>query len=240
MKRILLFLTVLAMLCASCRWIGFRHVKGNGHLSSETRQIAHANRISVSGSFDVELTQGATTSVKVEADENIIPHIVTVEEDGVLKIRPRRNNTSFSSEHSITIYITTPTLEQCRIAGSGDIKGAGKFTGDKLLLTIAGSGNIDLDVNTPEVRAEITGSGNMTLRGETMTEDVHINGMGDYRAEDLKSENAKVRIAGSGDVKVFADATLEVNIAGSGTVYYKGSATVKQKVMGSGDIKKIE
>ena len=57
---------------------------------------------------------------------------------------------------------------------------------------------------------------------------------------DLKAENAKVHIAGSGDVKVFAALQLDVNIAGSGSVYYKGSPNVKQKVAGSGDVKKVE
>ena len=67
-----------------------------------------------------------------------------------------------------------------------------------------------------------------------------IAGVGEYRAADLKAENAKVHIAGSGDVKVFAALQLDVNIAGSGSVYYKGSPNVKQKVAGSGEVKKVE
>ncbi|MCA6456583.1 MAG: DUF2807 domain-containing protein, partial [Chitinophagaceae bacterium] len=56
----------------------------------------------------------------------------------------------------------------------------------------------------------------------------------------LKSENAVVKIAGSGNVKLFAAATLDVNIAGVGSVYYKGSPTIKQHVAGSGEVKKLE
>jgi hypothetical protein len=49
-----------------------------------------------------------------------------------------------------------------------------------------------------------------------------------------------VTIAGNGDVKVFADNSLDINIAGSGSIYYKGAATVKQRVIGSGEVRRIE
>jgi hypothetical protein len=97
-----------------------------------------------------------------------------------------------------------------------------------------------LETNTPRVDAEISGSGSMTLSGETQDQKVKISGVGDYKAEGLKSERTVVRIAGSGDVRVFADADLDINIAGSGSIFYKGNATIKQHIAGSGEVKRIE
>jgi len=240
MKPIFLFLAVLALACTSCRWMGYKRIKGNGVITTLDRNIHFAERIKLAGSYDVEVTQGPTTSVKVEADENIQPFIITNDEDGFLVIKTK-DHVSLSTDHGIKIYITTNKLEQLFLAGSGNIIGKNKFTGgNKLTLKIAGSGDMQMEVNTPEIAAEIAGSGTITLKGETKDETIHISGVGNFYADELKAENAKIKIAGSGDVKVFADATLDISIAGVGSVYYKGAATVKQHVAGSGEVKKIE
>ena len=240
MKRILLVMTVMALGMSACQWIGSRRIKGNGKLETEERSVGRAEKISLSGSFDLQLTQGPATAVKIEADGNLLPYIETNEDDGVLHIRTRRR-VNFSSEHSITVYITTPKLEQVHISGSGNVIGKNKFTGaDKLSLKISGSGDIQLDLNTPELTATISGSGSMSLSGETRSQTIKIAGQGDYKAEELRSEKAKVNIAGSGDIRLYADDLLDVSIAGSGSVFYKGSASIKQHIVGSGEIKKIE
>ena len=240
MKRILCLLALIVITGTSCNWMGFRRIKGNGVLGTETRNISRAQNIKLAGSYDVEITQGPVTSVKVEADENIIPYIITREEDGYLVIKSR-NNYSFSSEHDIKIYITTDKLEKLHLAGSGNIIGKNKFTGgSKLELKIAGSGDIKMEANTPDIEADIAGSGSITLAGETKDERIKISGVGDFNGDQLKAENANVKIAGSGNVKVFAEMNLDISIAGVGSVYYKGAANVKQHIAGSGEVKKIE
>jgi hypothetical protein len=239
MKRILLFLTALTLICASCR-LRYKRITGNGNLTTQDRHISNAQKIKLSGSYDVEITQGPIVSVKVEADDNLLPYIETREESGFLVIDSRQH-VNISTQNTIKVFITTPRLEQVNVAGSGNVVGKTKFTdGSKLILNIGGSGDINLEVNTPQVEARIGGSGSMTLKGETQNEHISIGGSGDYNAEGLKAENATVKIAGNGDVKVFADVMLDVSIAGSGSIYYKGSATVKQHVIGSGEVKRIE
>ncbi len=240
MKRIIFSLFIGSLVLSSCDEIGWRRIKGSGNVITSDRNINRADNIKLAGSFDVEITQGPTTSVRVEADDNFQSYIITRVEGGALVIKTK-NNVSFKSEHEIKIYITTNKLERLVLAGSGNIVGKGKFTGsEKLKLQIAGTGDIELEVNTPEIEAEIAGNGSIKLKGETKKETISIAGVGDFFAEDLKAEDVKVKIAGSGDVKVFADVSLDISIAGVGSVFYKGAASVKQKVSGNGDIKKID
>jgi hypothetical protein len=239
MKQTATILTLFVLL-SSCRMFGFKHIEGNGNVITQARNISKATRIKLAGSFDVELTEAANTSVEVVGDDNILPYILTSENDGVLLIKAK-DHISYNSSDGIKIKISTPKLENLQLAGSGNIIGKGKFIGsDKLILKIAGSGDIKLDVNTPTIVSDIAGSGSISLSGETKEETISIAGVGNYLAEELKAENAKVKIAGSGDVKLFVSANLDVNIAGVGSVYYKGNPTVKQKVAGSGDVKKLD
>jgi hypothetical protein len=236
MKQLIVIVSAL-VLFTSCR---FKHVQGNGVITTQTRNATKANRIKMAGNFDVEITQGPIVSVQIEGDENLLPYFIVEDRGGYLVVKGR-DYFSYSSTEGIKVFITTPNLEEVVLAGSGNIIGKSKFTGsDKLVLKIAGSGDIKMDVNTPTVLSEIAGTGSITLTGETKEETIKIAGVGDYTAADLKAENAKVQIAGSGDVKVFASTQLDVNIAGAGSVYYKGSPNVKQKVAGSGDVKKVD
>lgn len=240
MKPIVFYIAILVLTCSSCHWMGYKRISGNGVITSVDRNIHFAEKIKLASSFDVEITQGPTTSVRVEADENIQPFITVSDEAGYLLIKTKENM-SISSEHVIKIYITTNKLEQIQLAGSGNVIGKNKFTGShKLSLKITGSGDIRMEVNTPEIVSDIVGSGTITLKGETKDETIHISGVGNYHANELKAENVNVKIAGSGDVKVFAETTLDINIDGVGSVYYKGTATVKQHIAGSGEVKKIE
>lgn len=229
-----------ALLFSSCQLFGFKHIEGNGILATQTRNAQRANKIKMAGSFDVEIIQAPSVSVKIEGDENILPYVIAEDRDGFLVIKTK-DHINYSASHDIKVYITTPNLEELILAGSGNITGKSKFTGsDKLVLKIAGSGDIKLDVNTPNVHSEIAGSGSIALMGETKDESIKIAGVGDYDAAGLKAENAKINIAGNGDVKVFAASELEVNIAGSGTVFYKGNPSLKQHIAGSGEVKKVE
>ena len=239
MKQLIIALSA-ALVLSSCQLFGYKHIEGNGIIATQTRNAQTANKLKMAGSFDVEITEGPTVSVQIEGDENILPYIIVEDRDGFLVIKTKEH-INYSATNDIKVFVTTPKLEQVILAGSGNIIGKSKFSGsDKLDLKIAGSGDMKLEVNTPNVHSEIAGSGSIALKGETKDESVKIAGVGDYNADELKAETAKISIAGSGDVKVFAAANLDVNIAGAGTVYYKGSPTLKQRIAGSGEIKKID
>lgn len=238
-KNLVLFLLIILFI-SGCDFIAGRIINGSGNIVTEERNIHAANKIKLAGSYDVELSQGSTASVKVEADDNLMKHII-IENDGNWLVIKSKDHENLMATKTIKIYITTNELQAIELVGSGNIIAKDKFTGgNQLELKIAGSGNMDLQINTPKVNAHIAGSGNVLIAGETKDEEIHIAGHGDYKAENLKAENAKVNIAGSGNVKIFASNTLNISIAGSGNVFYKGNPTISQHVAGSGKIKQLQ
>ena len=231
---------LFAVALASCMDPFHETVHGNGHITTSERNIQSVHGVRCSGSYDVELTQGSPTSVKIEADENLQQYIVTdVNGDG-LSIRSKED-INLDPSQKIRVYITTDRVEEFRLSGSGTITTQNKFTGGSHLnLDISGSGNMHFDVNTPRIVCNIAGSGDMYLSGETKDSKIEIAGSGNYHAENLMSENATVKIAGTGNAWLFAESTLNINIAGVGNVNYKGNASVTQNVAGSGKIQKME
>jgi len=239
-KLLILAALVITMANQSCDFINMETIHGNGNVTSETRNVAEANRIQTRGSFDVEIVQGNSASVKIEADANLIPYILTSNKDGKLVIHTK-DHVGLQSNNKIKVYVTTPTVEEIELNGSGNVTADSKITGsDHLKLSIAGSGDMKLDVNSPKVESSIAGSGNITITGETRDSKITIAGNGDYKAQDLQAENVEVHIAGSGNARVACSASLDVHIAGSGDIYYKGTPNITQHVAGSGSIKQIQ
>ena len=211
---------------------------GNGKLKSETRSAANTDKLDVMGAMNVFVEQGSP-SIRVEGDENILQYIETRTDNDWLEIKTR-DHINVRSKNPIRVYVSTPDISALKVTGSGNLTFNNKFSShNNLSFGVTGSGNIYGNINTPAVNANITGSGNMYLKGETRNVDIQVTGSGNYDSPGLKAENAKVKIMGSGDVNLFADASLNASIAGSGDVKYSGNARVDKSIAGSGSVIKV-
>jgi hypothetical protein len=213
-------------------------IQGNGNMTTESRDVGNVSKIKSSGSLDVVLIQGPS-SILLEADENLLAYLVTKNEDGWLQVH-WKDNVNIESTNTVKVTITMPMFKALGATGSGSIISDGKLTSDhNMEVKSSGSGSIQIAVNAPEITAQVTGSGNMQISGETRNVSVTVTGSGRYDGENLKAENAKAKVTGSGDALVFADETINAKITGSGSLNYAGRATVHSVITGSGTIKKI-
>ena len=234
-----LFFIILLVTLSSCEINGYRTIRGNGRVISQSRSVSSFSGLSLTGAIDAVITQGATETLRIEAEENILEYIEVSNDGDRLRIAIKRGY-NIRSKKGIRVYITGPSFESISIAGSGDVRSKGKLTSNGLDLDIAGSGSVVMEIDAPVVRAEISGSGSVKIAGLTQNFESEINGSGEVYAYNLLSENTKVSIAGSGDAEVYASKNLNVSIAGSGDVGYKGNPVVKKSVAGSGSVHKAD
>ena len=241
MRSLLLLLFAVALL-ASCRFVGGKRVRGNGNLVTSDRSVSGFDGVSSFGSFDVTLIPSSTTTVKVEADENLQEYIETYVDGGDLKIKTR-NGYNLRPRRDIRITVSGPTFNTIETHGSGNIVGQGLLNANSssdVNLRVAGSGNIDVELNAGRVDGEIAGSGNIKVKGKSRVFDGDVMGSGNIRAAGLETEESKVEIAGSGNVEVYATSKLDVRVMGSGEVKHRGNAQVNTKITGSGSVVKMD
>ncbi len=238
MKPVIAF-ALLALCLTSCR-LGFKTIKGSGNMIKEDRNVSGFTTVEDAGSIDVEIKMGSNYKVEVEADDNLMKYI-KIEKRGEKLVIELKDNINFRLENPVTVRIETPELREVIASGSGNIKTIGQVNSTRTIETsLAGSGNIDMEVNAPAVESSIAGSGNTNISGQTKSVDISIAGSGNFNAADLKSENANVSIAGSGNVKLFASVNLDVSIVGSGDVFYSGTPKISKSIIGSGSIKSLQ
>ncbi|MGV8083777.1 MAG: head GIN domain-containing protein [Coriobacteriia bacterium] len=234
------FVAVACALCSVSLLGGC--VRGSGTIVTEDRQVGDVSRVELRGSGRLEITQGSTTSLTIEADDNLMRYLTTENQNGTLVISVRSGGIPFlpvDPSRQIIYRLTVPSLSSVTLSGSGDIV-APEFEADSLEVNISGSGTLSLtDFAADRFVYKLSGSGRATLSGKVGDEDITISGSGRLEAGDLEASNVSIDINGSGRAIVWATDQLNVNISGSGRVEYYGSPQVSQQVSGSGQINQL-
>jgi hypothetical protein len=106
---------------------------------------------------------------------------------------------------------------------------------------VLGSGDLTLSqINQPELRLSIRGSGSIAATGTAQTVGLDISGSGEGRLRNLIAQSARIEIRGSGDAQITAQADADVSISGSGDVELYGHPTMRRsQVSGSGSITQV-
>lgn len=239
MKKIVIILLTATVFCNACMWNG-RRVKGNGKVRTESKQFGDVTGVELHSSFDVYIIEGSPAGVRIEAEENIIPHIEMHVQNGILNIE-EEDNMWLRPRKPVKIYVTSPGYSKIQVHSSGNIIGQTKITNEtKLDLSVSGSGEIKLDIDAPEIEANVSGSGEMHLSGDTKKISADVSGSGEIKAMNLKSEEADLQVSGSGSIDVYASVKLDASISGSGDVRYKGEAKTNSNISGSGNVRKVD
>ena len=209
--------------------------------SEETRSVSGFNGIGTGGSFNVHVKIDGTESLRLKGDADDIKKIETVVEHGVLQIRwPKEYENRHHNIGRIDVYVTAKSLSSVGLGGSGSIDVDGVVKGEKVKVSVAGSGSITTAVEAGDLDASIAGSGDLMLTGEANGTNISISGSGNFKAADLKTDAADISIAGSGDVRMEINKSISARIAGSGSVSYTGNATaVNISSAGSGRVHKL-
>jgi hypothetical protein len=213
----------------------------------ETRSVASFTEIEYALPGTLHLRQGDTQSVEIDAPEAVLDKIETTVDGGSLEISDGNGSGFFDrffgdgglDTDDIDVYVTAPTINAVTLAGSGRVVGETRLTSGSLSLSVAGSGDMSLDLDAEDLTVRVAGSGECTLQGQASTLDVNIAGSGDLRAADLETKRADVRIAGSGDAELNVADRLTAEIIGSGNVRYRGRPTVDTTTLGSGSVRSM-
>ena len=206
-----LLLAVL-VLCSGC--VLRPGIHGSGVSHSEFRPIPNGfEEVDLSGFGTVNILVGEPYSVCVTTDDNLVEHIETSVDNGKLKIKTRGR---LKPKTGLTVDVTVPQLSAAHISGAGDM-------------------NV-IDVSSESLDLSISGAGTLMATGCVDEISTSISGAGDAELENLIARHAHVKVAGAGDVSIFATESVTARVAGAGDVVCYGNPLhVDQRIAGAGD-----
>lgn len=227
--------------------IGPTHLGLAQDQSRQKRSVESFTAIEFALPSTLHLRQGETHSVEVAAPKNVRDRVETTVDGDALEIKAEDNFDLFDwfanddlDADQVDVYVSAPTIQKVSLAGSGRIVGETPLESESLSFDIAGSGDLDVQLDTNHLDVDVVGSGDCLLRGETEVLITKTTGSGDIQATDLTSRTAQVRITGSGDVELHAADSLNARLLGTGNVRYLGNPTVEVNSLGSGTVTPIE
>ncbi len=206
----------------------------------ETRDVGDFDEITMKIGGTVYVTQGNKNEVILEGRESDLEDVQVRVKGGNLIIENRRNSWWNSGRIRMSVYVTVKDLKGVYVSGSGDIISQNTIKTDDFRSVVSGSGDIEMELDARTIDNRISGSGNIELSGSAESGKLSISGSGKLLAEDMKVDDFKVTISGSGRGSITVYGELDVRISGSGGVYYGGKPTgVNSSISGSGKVRRI-
>jgi len=210
---------------------------GSGKVIAQTREVFNFRAIEVNYPAEVFIKQGNTESVKIEAEDNLMPNLRTEVKNGTLNIFYKKTDDKhINPTETVTITITVKDLDGVTFSSAGELTIKDLKT-NSLDVALNGAGNLELNkIAIKNLSVNLSGAGSMTASGTADDLDVNISGFGDFKGADLQSMTARVNISGAGSATVWADNQLDTEISGAGSVNYYGSPTVTKQINGIGSV----
>jgi hypothetical protein len=215
---------------------------GSGKVVTETREVQDFVAISVSYPADVVVQQGKVESVKIEAEDNLLPQLSTVMENGTLVIRNKEFDWTrrVSPTKPVRITVMVKDLRNIDFSSAGTIR-VEKLATDDLTAHISGAGTLTLDqLNTRKLDCRLSGAGSINATGVADELKLVISGVGSFNGSGLFSQTADARISGAGSATVHPKNELTASISGTGSIRYFGAPSVSQHISGLGSVNKID
>ncbi len=234
------FLIGLSLIClvfaAGCQfWFEQINVHATGDVITEERAIGDFTRVNASGIGELDITQGDTNALTIEADEAIMPYLTSEMHGDTLELGIEDNKTlSTTGTVVIRYHLTVTDIDAITLSGMMALT-TGPLTTDHMELILSGSGNLEIETLTASsLDVTLSGMGNVTVSGEAAELTVSISGAGNLTAGELRSQTAQASISGLGGATLWVTDALNIHISGSGSVEYYGHPEVTQQITGLG------
>ncbi len=201
----------------------------------EVRDVSDFQEVSLEGIGTLEITQGATESLSIEAEEKVLNRIESVVRGGKLIIRPAR---SFRTEEPVIYHLSVKQIAALELSGAvGAV--ANQLTADAFRLSVTGSGTAQISQLTATT-LDVTGDGSAAIQlgGTVDRQTVTLTGTATYVARDLNSRVATVSAEGAAQAAIAVSEDLTAKASGASRIEYAGDPAVQQDVSAAASVSK--
>jgi hypothetical protein len=234
LKKFTLTLAVLAFLIGGVANAQFWGEKGNGNVKTEKREVGSFSAISASSGLDVYLRQGDKESVRVEADENLMEHIITKVKGNDLILKVDGN---IRRATKMNIYVTLVDINELRISSGSDVETNGMIKVSDLEISVSSGADAKLELDGQNISCSVSSGADANLSGKADFFYGKASSGSDLRAKALTAIACKAKASSGGDVSVWAEESIEASASSGGDVsYYGGPEKVNVSSSSGGDV----
>ncbi|EIJ40154.1 head GIN domain-containing protein [Galbibacter orientalis] len=219
---------VISIFFTSCNFNFQNGVTGNGNVISQDREVNQTfETIKATEGIDVFVAQGAKTSIKVEADENVIDLIETKVNNGKLLIECREQIGRVSAKK---VYVTLPNISNLETTSGANLNSMGTLNANNITLEASSGSDLIVELQADEVTTNASSGADIELYGVTNILIARASSGSDIKAERLKAHTVEAHASSGADIDVNASEEIAIHKSSGGDVGYKGNPKRVEKV----------
>ncbi len=234
MKILTKIATILVLLftTSSCFMDGITGIRGNGNVISEDRTVnSDFDVIKVQQGINLYLTQGNSTEINVEADENILNLLITEVKNGELKVYFDKNVYRAKARN---VYLTTNTISKIRTSSGASVKSENTLQVKSLDLDSSSGSSIKIYVNAEEVTSKSSSGADIDIYGKTQTFSANASSGSSIDADKLETVDAYAKASSGANIDVNVSGKFTANASSGGDIDFEGNPTNVDKDTSSG------
>ncbi|NJC95231.1 MAG: hypothetical protein C3F07_07385 [Anaerolineales bacterium] len=212
---------------------------GSGNVVTSDRDVSDFTAVEIDYPAQVFISQGSSVSVKVEAEDNVLPGLKTEVRGDQLRIYYKADDGKrVNARKPVKVTIVVRELKDVEFNSAGELTIEGIET-DDLNISVSGAGNLELnEIAVKGLEVSLSGAGSMSASGTADDLSLVISGFGSFNGRDLHNQTANIDLSGAGSATVWVDDRLDAQISGAGSVNYYGSPAVTKQISGLGNVSK--
>ena len=192
--------------------------------------------VTIDGAGRVRLVQGDRDEVFVPGDARAQEEVSVRRVGNRIKI-DLPGGWKFWDNGNTLVEVRVRSLTRLVMSGANDVVASGLVSGDRLTVSMAGSGVARFDqLQVRQLDFDISGAGEGQLAGRAEQLRLSVSGKGKIGAEQLRTGRADVSISGVANAALWAVDVLNVQISGAGHVDYWGQPIVRRSISGLGSV----
>jgi hypothetical protein len=216
-----LFATAALLSCASFA----DPVRGSGNLVRETRVVSAFDGVAVGGGIRGEVQIGRQ-QVEVSADDNVLPLVETVVEDGVLLVR-FKPHLWLNTRNPVVVRVSAPSISSLESSGGSRLT-ASLNPIDDLSIESSGGGDVEArHVSVKELRADVSGGGALILEGSADKVKLALSGGSRCKAQELRARAARIEASGGSVARLAVSETVRGVASGGSVVHVSGNPEMR-------------
>jgi hypothetical protein len=238
-------------------------------LVAKAYDIKDVSELVVSGGGRVQITQGDTESLRVEARSDVMERVKVDLTGDKLSLSVRNSSRGFSffdlfkhHDNDVLYVLQLKKLNYVGLSGAahatfgnwvgGNMKlnvsgaGAANFTNlrvNDLFIQLTGASNSRVEMLAARrLTFELSGAADMDIKAESQTNFLKIgaSGASNFRGKLLKATQADVHASGASNIDLQVTESLKANASGASHIRYIGKPTLDSNASGSSHIKAID
>lgn len=228
------FLTIffIATIFTSCGVDMFNRIEGNRNVIVKKRKPQeNFNSVKVSGGLELYLSEENTSSITIEADENLHKNIITEVENGVLKIYPKKY---IHRAKAKKIFVTANYFNSISATSGSYVVSENTLNSKEISFATTSGATIRVKVNSESIATNTTSGSSIKISGNTKNHASNATSGSSIEAFKLKSANVIAKATSGASINVYASQKIEGRATSGAGIDFKGNPQSVDKSSSSG------